>query len=123
MANRGRASVRIAGAALLAVVVALCQQSATAQWNAPWRPSYTPFSSGYTVNNGTLFITLLYNKWQGYFNNTWTLPTGSLPSITASAESGWCMDGGLETRACFTHVQAQGSQTSTPTGHGPWAGI
>lgn len=72
--------MRIAGAALLAVVVAITQQQVAAQWNPPWRPSYYPFSSGYTVNNGTLFITLLYDNWQGYFNNRWTMPTGRLPS-------------------------------------------
>ena len=62
--------------ALISVVVALCQQPVAAQWNPPWTPSYNVNASTYTVHNGSLWITLNYTNWQGYFNNTWTLPYG-----------------------------------------------
>lgn len=61
---------------LIAAVVALCQQPILAQWNPPWRPSYSANSSTVTVSNGYLFISLTYTQWQGYFNNTFVLPAG-----------------------------------------------
>ena len=108
--------------ALIAVAAALCQQPVAAQWNPPWIPSYSVSASTYTVHNGSLWITLTYTNWQGFFNNIWTLPNGDNPCQPLSLQHGQCSEGllhcspnlrahsnlmgaDMDRRRCCRHVQ------------------
>ena len=90
--------VRAAGLLLVAVVVALTQPG-----EAQWRPNYQPATLAYSVVNNSLDFSFIYSQWQGYFNNTWTLPAGahSAPERQCSAA---CMlvRGLLELQSCCT---------------------
>lgn len=44
---------------------------------AQWRPSYQPTSVTYSITNDTFILFLAYSNWQGYFNNTYTIPAGA----------------------------------------------
>ena len=41
------------------------------------RPAYSPTSSQYYIKNNYLVIELVYENFQGYFLNTYTLPAGA----------------------------------------------
>ncbi len=41
------------------------------------RPSYSPTSAQYYIKNSYLVIDLVYENFQGYFLNTYTLPAGA----------------------------------------------
>ena len=41
------------------------------------RPSYAPVSAQYYIKNGYLVFDLVYENFQGYFLNTYTLPAGA----------------------------------------------
>ena len=41
------------------------------------RPSYAPISAQYYIKNGYLVFDLVYENFQGYFLNTYTLPAGA----------------------------------------------
>lgn len=43
---------------------------------AQWRPSYQPTEATYVVRNDTFNLVLEYTNWQGYFENTYTVPAG-----------------------------------------------
>ena len=94
------------GLVLIAVIVALRQQRVAAQWNAPWRPSYSVNASSYSVAGNILYINLTYTNWQGYFNNTWTLPSGKPATSTSLVAN--------EQPSCLAHVHEQQSDGRSP---------
>ena len=61
----------------LALVLALVANVIHLQtcW-AQWRPSYQPTEATYVVRNDTFNLLLEYTNWQGYFENTYTVPAG-----------------------------------------------
>jgi hypothetical protein len=52
---------------------------------AQWRPSYQPIEATYVVRNDIFNLILQYADWQGYFENTYTVPAGghSFPMSTS----------------------------------------
>ena len=92
-----KAMSRLASALVLALVANVFHLQTS--W-AQWRPSYQPTEATYVVRNDIFNLVLEYTNWQGYFENTYTVPAGGhdFPFLHACAQ-----------RQCLTELGGLGA--------------